>query len=89
MSPGVRRALLVTGSVLAGGVVGLLIGLVFITVSPDNGFGDLAAAAVTTVFLIPLGLIAGGVVGWLVTRRSGGEAGGTGTVPADRQEENA
>jgi hypothetical protein len=69
MSPGVRKTLVVAGSALAGGVVGLLVGLVAIAVSPDNGFGDLAAAAVTTVFLIPLGFIVGGVVGWLLIRR--------------------
>lgn len=89
MSPGVRRVLVVTGSALAGAVVGLVVGLVFVTMSPDNGFGDLAAAAVTTVFLIPLGFISGGVVGWLVTRRSRGEAAGRETASADRQEENA
>lgn len=52
-----------------GGLVGLGIGLVAIALAPENGFGDLAAAAVTRVFLIPVGLVAGGVVGWFTGRR--------------------
>lgn len=52
-----------------GGVLGLAVGLVAIAVAPENGFGDLAAAAVTTVFLVPLGLVGGAFVGWLTGRR--------------------
>ncbi len=54
---------------LVGALIGLGIGLVAIALSPNNGFGDLAAAAVTTVFLIPAGLVIGGVLAFLRQRR--------------------
>lgn len=61
------------GRVLAfaiiGGLAALLVGLSFVALAPDNGFADLAAAAVTRVFLVPLGIVAGAVAGWLSGRR--------------------
>jgi hypothetical protein len=38
--------------------------------APDNGMGDLAAAAVMTVFLIPGGFIIGGGLGFWRSRRN-------------------
>lgn len=58
----------ITGAVL-GALMGLGIGLVAIALAPTNGFGDLAAAAVTTVFLIPAGVVVGGVVAFWRHRR--------------------
>lgn len=55
----------------SGGVVGLLIGAIWIALAPDNGFGDLAAAAVTAVFLVPLGILVG-VVGTILRDRRRG-----------------
>lgn len=49
---------------LAGALIALLVGLATVMLAPKDGFGDLAAAALTTVFLIPLGLATGGVFGW-------------------------
>ena len=53
---------------IVGATVGLLVGAIWIVLAPDNGFGDLAAAAVTTVFLIPLGTVVG-VVGTIMWDR--------------------
>lgn len=61
------------GRVLAfavlGGLIALVLGLAAVALAPDNGFADLAAAAVTRVFLVPLGILAGAVAGWLTGRR--------------------
>ena len=54
---------------LSGGVLGLLIGAIWMAAAPDNGFGDLAAAAVTAVFLVPLGILVGVVATILRDRR--------------------
>lgn len=56
-----RRVIL---SALAGGGLALTIGLIAVTLAPDNGFADLALAAITKVYLVPLGLVVGGVFGW-------------------------
>lgn len=52
-----------------GGLIALLIGLAAVALAPDNGFADLAAAAVTRVFLVPLGVLGGAVAGWFTGRR--------------------
>lgn len=52
-----------------GGLIAIVLGLVAVAFAPDNGFADLAAAAVTRVFLVPLGVLAGAVSGWLTGRR--------------------
>ncbi|MGA7269454.1 MAG: hypothetical protein WB239_00100 [Acidimicrobiia bacterium] len=50
-------------------MTGLLIGLVWKALADPATFGDLAAAAVTAVALIPAGLIVGGLAGFLLARR--------------------
>jgi hypothetical protein len=57
---------------VAGVLIAVLLGLAAVAMAPDNGFGDLAAAAVTLVFGIPAGAILGGVVGFLVGRQKAG-----------------
>lgn len=52
-----------------GGLIALLIGLAAVALAPNNGFADLAAAAVTRVFLVPLGVLGGAVAGWFTGRR--------------------
>lgn len=52
-----------------GGLIALVIGLAAVALAPDNGFADLAAAAVTRVLLVPLGVLGGAVAGWLTGRR--------------------
>jgi len=42
--------------------------------APDNGMGELAAAAVMTVFLIPGGFIIGGGLGFWRSRRRNASA---------------
>lgn len=54
---------------VAGALVGVVIGLIWMALAPDNGMGDLAAAAVMTVFLIPGGFIIGGGLGFWRSRR--------------------
>jgi uncharacterized membrane-anchored protein len=49
---------------LIGGLLALAIGLLAVQLAPENGFADLAAAALTRVFLVPLGIVAGGVIGY-------------------------
>lgn len=56
------------GAVL-GAVIGLVVGLIAMQFAPENGFGDLAVAAVMTVFLIPGGLVIGAGVAFWRTRR--------------------
>ena len=58
--PWVRVALFA----LAGGSVALVTGLLAVQMAPENGFADLAAAAVTKVFLVPFGVVAAAVIGW-------------------------
>lgn len=53
---------------VVGGLVALGLGLTAVALAPDNGFGDLAAAAVTRVILVPVGILGGAVVGWLTGR---------------------
>lgn len=53
---------------VAGAATGLLIGVVAFLLAPENGFGDLAAAAVTRVFLLPAGTLIGAAIGWFKTR---------------------
>ena len=59
----------VLASAVLGGLIALVLGLAAVALAPDNGFADLAAAAVTRVFLVPLGILAGAVTGWLTGRR--------------------
>jgi RsiW-degrading membrane proteinase PrsW (M82 family) len=49
---------------LAGAVIALIVGLIAVAVAPENGFADLAAAAVTKIFLVPFGAVAGAVIAW-------------------------
>ena len=49
---------------LAGASLGLAIGLLAVALAPENGFADLAAAAVTRIFLIPFGAVVGATIGW-------------------------
>ena len=55
---------------VCGGMAGLIIGEVWIVLAPDNGFADLAAAAVTRVVLVPLGVVFGAAVAIVVRRRA-------------------
>lgn len=64
-----RTAVRVLLGAAAGAITGLVIGFIWMAAAPGNGFGDLAAAAVTTVFLIPGGLIIGGGLGFWRSRR--------------------
>ena len=57
-----------TGAVL-GALVALSLGLAAVALAPENGFADLAAAAVTRVILVPAGLVVGGAVGLGTARR--------------------
>lgn len=52
-----------------GGLAALIVGLAAVAFAPDDGFADLAAAAVTRVFLVPLGMLAGAVTAWVTGRR--------------------
>ncbi len=51
-----------------GGLIALTLGLTAVTLAPQNGFADLAAAAVTRVFLVPFGLVVGAAIGWYTGR---------------------
>lgn len=55
-----------------GAVIGVLlavgIGLIAVALAPTDGFGDLAAAAVTLVFGIPAGAVIGGFLGYWIGR---------------------
>lgn len=63
--PGNRSVVvpILAGAVL-GAVAGLALGLTAIALAPDNGFADLAAAAVTRVFIVPFGAVVGGLIAW-------------------------
>lgn len=52
-----------------GGLIALVFGLAAVALAPDNGFADLAAAALTRVFLVPLGILVGALAGWWTGRR--------------------
>lgn len=54
---------------LAGAALGLVTGLVWMALADPATFGDLAAAAVTIVALVPSGLIIGGLAGFFLARR--------------------
>lgn len=51
-----------------GGLGALILGLAAVALAPENGFADLAAAAVTRAFLVPLGIGIGALVGWMTGR---------------------
>lgn len=53
---------------VVGGLIALGLGLAAVALAPDSGFGDLAAATVTRLVLIPAGIIGGAVAGWLTGR---------------------
>ena len=63
-----QRVFRVVLGMLAGGVVGFAIGMIWMQLADPAGFGDLAAAAVTLVVLVPAGLVLGGVLSFLLTR---------------------
>ncbi|MGD2064705.1 MAG: hypothetical protein PVF51_14150 [Nitrospirota bacterium] len=58
-----RPARIAVGSVF-GATAALLAGLVAVMVAPDNGFADLATAAVTRAVLVPSGAVVGALVGY-------------------------
>ena len=55
-------------SAALGGLLALALGMAAVILAPENGFADLAAAAVTRVFLVPLGIIIGAFTGWWTGR---------------------
>ena len=57
---------------VGGGAVALIVGAVWVVLAPDDGFADLAAAAVTAVVLIPVGTILGVVFAGMSRRRLAG-----------------
>lgn len=50
------------------------IGLIAVAVADSEGFGDLAAAAVTIVFGLPAGAIVGGLLGFWLGRGERGRS---------------
>ena len=59
--------------ILMGAVVGMGlavgIGLIAVAIADTEGFGDLAAAAVTIVLGLPAGAIVGGFIGYWLGRK--------------------
>ena len=68
-SPLRSRAARVLAYAVIGGLIALAVGLAAVVLAPEDGFGDLAAAAVTRVVLVPAGILIGGVFGWTSSRR--------------------
>lgn len=60
-----RQTIAIVSGAVAGAVTALALGLLAVELAPENGFADLAAAAVTRVFLVPAGAVVGAVVGYL------------------------
>lgn len=60
-----RHAISMVAGAVGGAAAALALGLLAVELAPENGFADLAAAAVTRVFLVPLGAAGGAVVGYL------------------------
>lgn len=59
-----RIAISVVVGAVAGAAVAVALGVLTVELAPENGFADLAAAAVTRVFLVPVGAIGGAVAGY-------------------------
>lgn len=57
---------------VAGMAIAVGIGLMAVSVTDSEGFGDLAAAAVTIVFGLPAGALVGGFLGYWLGRGEGG-----------------
>jgi uncharacterized membrane protein YedE/YeeE len=63
----------VVAGAAAGMILAIGIGLVAVALAETEGFGDLAAAAVTIVFGLPAGALVGGFLGyWLGRSRQDG-----------------
>lgn len=63
-----RQTISVVSGAVAGAIAALALGLLAVELAPENGFADLAAAAVTRVFLVPAGAAIGAVLGYLRAR---------------------
>jgi len=59
---------------VAGMALAVGIGLIAVAVADSEGFGDLAAAAVTIVFGLPAGAIVGGLLGFWLGRGERGRS---------------
>ena len=61
---------IVFGSI-GGGLLALSIGLLVVDLAPENGFGDLVAATLTAIVLVPIGVVAGAASTYMRTRSRG------------------